>query len=102
MCEPRHCEGLSLESDVALLQDAEAHRMIKCMVSLLRHRAASCSWHTHGYPGLLALLAHSDKAVVKRGLAQLKEHIEALEWARTASPEAVAMANRNLMNGAAI
>eukprot|EP00974_Lingulodinium_polyedra_P028690 2762413-Lingulodinium_polyedra.AAC.1 len=54
-----------------------AERMMTLALQLLRWRTGSMSWHTHGWPGQLALLCSTDPGDRARCLANLKSDYEA-------------------------
>ena len=58
----------------------------------------SCAWHTSGFPGCLAALAHENPTKALSGLEDFKQKVDAVVWhEKSGCSKSVAMAKRSLI-----
>lgn len=98
-CDPSFAEGLTLDSDAVLLEDAQGHSMLQFTMGILINRAASMAWHDMCWPGLTALFVHKDPARVADGLALLALDWKAQEWANKQSAKGAMYAKSSFLHG---
>ena len=101
-CEATDATKLEVSDAIVQCENAHAFSMLTFATSLIKNRAASMSWHTDGYPGLLAALVHDSEKVRSKGLELLKLHRDAVQWSTAQSAQGAEYAARALLHGSII